>query len=175
MATEAHFFSGKVKWPTHLKISSKTSFLCHNFHQATSKRPQATSKWPQAMSNPKIQGAKILGSWSFYMYFAGRVITEWWIVIMIDFWNVLIFEIEMIFIIHVSCLVSSLIQMILSVLFSRGAKVRSLIADFLNRSEQIFTSRRVTWLKLFSNASKDTYLKNFQIMIDWYSSFMPAA
>ena len=53
MATGAHFFSGDVKWPAHPKISSKTSFLSHNFCQARSKGPKATS-------NLKVQGAKIL-------------------------------------------------------------------------------------------------------------------
>ena len=45
-------------------------------------------------------------------------------------------------------------------------KVRGLLADFLHPFQQIFTSRRVTWLKLFSDPSKDSNLINLQIMVD---------
>ena len=43
------------------QFNSQSIFLCHNLGKAT-------SKWPQAMSPPKIWGAEIPRSWSFYMY-----------------------------------------------------------------------------------------------------------
>ena len=64
--------------------------------------------------------------------------------------------------------------------FQKPISLPIYIFDFKNLKTQMIVStfdleknRNMlweTWLKLFSNPSKDSYLKNFQIMIDWYLS-----
>ena len=73
---------------------------------------------------------------------------------------------------HAGRLANFSLQMLITCAILQGCKksvARS--RTFLHPLEQIFTSQMVTWLKLFSDPSKDSYLINLQIMIDWYSFF----
>ena len=57
VATGAHFFSGKVKWPEHPKISSKTSFSAIIFarrHQKGPRRRQTLKYEDQRSSDPGL-------------------------------------------------------------------------------------------------------------------------